>query len=77
MMMYKFKKEKFDELTDGRTIKYISEKLGVSRENLNKVLTVGKNCDRKTAILISSFDDTILNLKLEQRIKYYFDSIEE
>lgn len=75
--MYKFRKEKLDILMDGRTVTYIAEKLGISREYLRKILANEKNCDKKTAIVISSFDDFISDLRLEERISYYFELVEE
>lgn len=76
-MMYRFKKEKMDTLIDGRTITYIAEKLGMSREHLRKILANEKECDKKTAIVISSFDDFISDLRLEERINYYFELTED
>lgn len=69
--MYIFKKELRDELLDGRSIKYVAQKIGISRVWLYKIL----NSENKTSKAIAYYLVKVCNPEAE--IKDYFDRMVE
>ena len=69
--MYIFKKEFRDELLDGRSIKYVAQKIGISRVWLHKIL----NSESKTSKAIAYY--LVKTCNPEAEIEDYFDRIGE
>lgn len=75
-MSYKIKKDKIEELKDGRSNSYIASKIGCTEQHIGKIFLGIKNCSKSIALLLVSFcqkrnvdsiNDEILNT--------YFDKV--
>lgn len=83
-MHYKIKRNKKEELQEGRTIQYLAQKCKYSRQYLTDALNGKTNITRECAVNIirGTAEDSInLTIKLNQNginemIKYFFDKIE-
>jgi len=83
-MHYKIKRNKKEELQEGRTIQYLAQKCKYSRQYLTDALNGKINITRECAVNIirGTAEDSInLTIKLNQNginemIKYFFDKIE-
>ena len=64
--MYLFIKEKKEELLDGRTIKYLANKIGIARVTLNEILNGNRNTTKVTAFCI------VKSCKIDSEIEEYF-----
>lgn len=64
---FRFKHDKKEEYLDGQTIKYIANKIGITREYLQYILNNTYNCTKQIALLISDYRG--------REISYYFDEI--
>jgi len=81
---YKIKRNKKEELQEGRTIQYLAQKCKYSRQYLTDALNGKINITRECAVNIirGTAEDSInLTIKLNQNginemIKYFFDKIE-
>lgn len=69
--MWKFKKEKYNELLNGRSIQWLSKQLGYSSVTLSLILNCHKTCKKAIAIAIVK---TLCN---DNEIDDYFFKIEE
>lgn len=69
--MYKFKTEKYNELLDGRSMTWLSEKLNYSRSSLYKVLNEGEKCKKIIAIAI------IKTLNKDYILEDFFEKIDD
>ncbi len=67
--MYLFIKDKKEELLDGRTIKYLSQKIGVARETLNEILNGNRKTKKVTAFCI------VKSCNADKEIEDYFINI--
>lgn len=83
-MHYKIKRNKKEELQEGRTIQYLAQKCKYSRQYLTDALNGKINITRECAanIIRGTAEDSInLTIRLNQNginemIKYFFDKIE-
>lgn len=77
-MAYKVKKEKVDELKDGRKNIIIAEKIGCNPQYLGKVFLGERNCSKRIAILLVSINQkfAIENHNVDEMISKYFDEVE-
>ena len=77
-MVYKIKEEKAEELKNGRTIKYISDKCGCTRDHLSKLFLGKRNCTKSLAFLLVliSKGETISTFDMDSKISEYFDEID-
>ena len=70
--MYRFKSElHYNDLVDGRTIQYLSEKVEYNRENLAKILKGEKTCSYDRAESIVKY------CKPNKKVEDYFIKIKE
>lgn len=69
--MYKFKKEKYDELLDGRSIEWLSEQTKYNRVTLSNILNGKIYCKKIIAIAI------VKTLDSDNSVEDYFEYIEK
>ena len=62
-MKYYFKKELKKEALKGRSIKYMAEQIGYSKEHLYMLLNNDYGCTEKLALLITNFLDENANIE--------------
>jgi hypothetical protein len=67
--MYKFKKEKYFDLLDGRTVEWLSREVGYSSTMLYLIFNGHKNCKKALAIAI------VTTLDKDSNIEEYFEEI--
>lgn len=75
-MMYKLKKENKEELKAGRTLTYLSSKLGCTLSHLSLIFCQKRTCNKSSAIAIISICNKINEDDIEEKIDYYFDKVE-
>lgn len=68
--MYRFKKEKYDELMNGRMSLWLAEQLGYNVSTLSRIFN-GRPCKRALAIAIVKTMDSIRD------VEYFFDKIDD
>lgn len=68
--MYKFKKEKYMELLDGRTVEWLAGQLGYTTTTLYLIFNGHKNCKKALAIAI------VKTLNNDYIVDDFFDYIE-
>lgn len=67
--MYKFKKEKYIKLLNGRTVEWLSKQVGYSSTMLYLIFNGHKNCKKALAIAIIKILDN------DSDIEEYFEEI--
>ena len=67
--MYRFKKEKYLELLDGRTVEWLSKQVGYTNVTLYYIFNNHKNCKKALAIAI------VKTLDINKKVEDYFDYV--
>lgn len=77
-MSYKIKKEKVEELKDGRKNIIIAEKIGCTPQHLGKIFLGERNCSKRIAILLVSINQKFIreNQNIDEMINFYFDKVD-
>lgn len=76
--VYKIRKDKVEELKDGRTISSIAEKIGLSTSHLSLILSGSHTCPKNLAILLSILGRhlQVEEYKLQENLNYFFEKVE-
>ena len=74
-MMYKLKEENKDELKAGRTLTYLSDKLGCTISHLSLIFCQKRTCTKSQAIALISICNKISEGDIDEKINYYFDDV--
>ena len=69
-MMYRFKKEKYLELLDGRTADWLANQIGYTNTTLSLIFNGHKNCKKVLALAI------VKTLNNDYEIEDFFEYIE-
>ena len=69
--MFHFKVEKKEQFLDGRTIKYVADKVGITREYLTDILNDKRGCSKIIAYCI------VKTLYLDAEIDEYFNVVKK
>lgn len=67
--MYIFKKDKYVELLNGKTVEWLSKELGYSATTLYLIFNGHKNCKKALAIAI------VKTLDINNEVEEYFEEI--
>jgi hypothetical protein len=67
--MYIFKKDKYIELLNGKTVEWLSKELGYSATTLYLIFNGHKNCKKALAIAI------VKTLDINNEVEEYFEEI--
>lgn len=79
MKTYYIKKDKVDEIKDGRTFTNIANILDVTSRHIYSILAENNKCKKSTAMLLINLKSkTPINTpEMEELINYYFETKEE
>lgn len=69
--MYRFKKEKYKELLNGKTVEWLAKEIGYTTVSLYNILNGHNTCKKPLAYMIVKVLDD------KNEIEYYFDNVKE
>lgn len=73
-MFFRIKQENLNELKNGRTNKYIANRIGCTEQHICNVFKSKTNCSKALALSLVSLDTN--QSDLESKINYYFDKVD-
>lgn len=78
-MVYRIKKEKVEELKDGRTNKAIASRIGLTTDHLGKIFNGRQTCTQALAMLLTLLGKNlqIEEGKLQETVEYFFEQVDK